>query len=262
MTDSKKNVRFIIIVSILPVIIILLIFWICLQDCSQTIPISNNANSYNDTLKLDSATLILIKNNNLEYLLDYRKNYDSTRTIINKRIENLECIVKEQQKYDDFLKMERWFIGILLTFIGIIGVIIGLWSTLGLKYSYEDKAMALKNKSDKQLAIIQNDINNEKDKILEEFKENSKKEFDETLKSLKEELKEGVDKFNAELTENKLINIYQSGIKDFNNKNYDTALSYFNIAYKSNFRIESTCYFLGMCYKELGDNEKALNILT
>jgi len=26
--------------------------------------------------------------------------------------------------------------------------------------------------------------------------------------------------------------------------------------------MESTCYFLGMCYKELGNNEKALNILT
>ncbi|MCD4745524.1 MAG: tetratricopeptide repeat protein [Bacteroidales bacterium] len=243
MTDSKKNIRFIIIVSILPVIIILLIFWICLQDCSQTIPISNNAYSYKDTLQLDSATLILIKNNKLEYLLDYRKNYDSTRTIIYKRIDDLECIIEKQQKCDDFLKMERWFIGVLLSLIGIIGVIIGLWSTFNLKFSYDDKKEAL----DKQFNKIEDDIKETKKKLNE---------------SLKEKTNIDISNYRKEIAKNKLNIIYQYGIKDFNNKNYDTARSYFNSAYNSVFRLESTCYFLGVCYKKLGDNEKALNILT
>jgi gas vesicle protein len=245
---SKKlgNIIFIVL-GIILILIIVQIIWICPCNTTKSIPDNCKLIVSKDILILDSV---------------YFKTLDSSISLIKNKIKDFEYYIDKQSKGCDSLATEKWIISILIPLIGLIGVIIGLWATLGLKYSYEEKVKAFEKESNDHAESLKKESEAQISNIKKDLKLKTETTVSDFISTIENEISEAKNNLNQQLIESKLNMIYQAGVRDFNNREFKMAIPNFITAYKSDYRIESTCYYLGVCYKNIGDYRTALDYIS
>jgi tetratricopeptide (TPR) repeat protein len=178
-----------------------------------------------------------IKNDSLLFV--YTQSLDSTINHTKIRLDNLQSYNELVKSSNDFLARERIYISLLISLIALTSIVVGLWGTIGLKYSFDDKVSAIKSESEKQIKEFRN--------RFELFKEES----DKTLISFKDHL-----------MEQKKITIYQLGMNSFNKKDFSGAMYFFQISYNSDYRLNTTTYYLGVCCMQEKNKKSALKYLN